>query len=69
MRSTLTLDSTATGRFTVKQVDLLSTAHFYTDLQQKEMVNLDDNDTGGAMVAQARCANSVNKTDFTTTRK
>eukprot|EP00250_Pteridium_aquilinum_P028859 c37982_g1_i1 orf=66-293(+) len=51
-----------------KQVDLLSTTHFRTDLQRIEMVNLDDNDTGGAMVAQAHCANSANETYFTMTR-
>ena len=48
---------------------LASTAHFCTDLQQLEMIKNDENDSGGAMAAQAQCANSANKVDFTMTRQ
>ena len=53
----------------LKQVDLLSAAHFYTDLQQLEMINNDENDTGGAMAAHTHSANSTNKVDITKTRQ
>ena len=39
-----------TGQFTVKQVDLLSTAHFRTVLQWTEMVKLDVFNLDGSMV-------------------
>ena len=51
-----------TGQFTV------SVAQFCTHLQRTKMVKLDENDTGGAMAAQAHSTNSARKTDFTMTR-
>ena len=53
----------------LKQVNLLSTAHFCTDLQQLEMINNDENDTGGAMAAHTHSANSAMEIDFTKTRQ
>ena len=53
----------------LKQVNLLSTSHFYIDLQQLEMINNDENDTGGAMAAHTRSANSAMERDFTKTRQ
>ena len=71
MCKTHSLESTALGEVNLlsKQANLLSAAHFYTDLQQTEMVKTNENDTGGAMAAQAHSANSAGKVDFTMTRQ
>ena len=51
-----TLAPTAQVDLLCRQVDLLSAAHFCTDLEQPEMVKTDKKDTGGAMETHTRSA-------------